>query len=160
MVDVVDKATRSRMMSGIRSKNTKPEILTRKALHRLGYRYRLDSKIKLDCQTREITPDVVLRKHQVAVFAHGCYFHKHSNCKLAYSDRKYSESWLKKFEKNIARDNRVTKELLDGGWRVAVVWECGTRNKKEFQNIITQLARFIKSGKGNYFESQYKSQKN
>ena len=144
------------MMAGIRSSNTKPEILTRRELHKLGYRFRLNSRIKLKSQVKEIKPDVLLRRHKVAVFTHGCYFHKHLNCKLAYSDRKYSELWIKKFEKNKERDKRVTQQLLGEGWRVAIVWECGTRNKEEFQKIICQLGHFIKSGKNNYYESQYR----
>jgi DNA mismatch endonuclease (patch repair protein) len=85
VVDIVDKVTCSKMMSGIRSSNIHPEILTRKALHSLGYRFRLDSKIE------KIKPDTVLRKHKVAIFTHGCYWHQHEGCKLAYSDRNYSD---------------------------------------------------------------------
>lgn len=133
MVDVVDKKTRSRMMSGIRSKNTKPEILTRKALHALGYRYKLDSKVG------KIKPDIVLQKHKVAIFAHGCYWHQHKGCMLAYSDRNYSKKWLKKFSDNKARDERVKKQLLGEGWRVVVVWECITRNEKKLKETIFKL---------------------
>ncbi len=138
------------MMSGIRSKNTKPETLTRKALHRLGYRFRLDSKIE------KIKPDIVLRKHKVAIFTHGCYWHQHEGCKLAYSDRNYSEKWKRKFDDNRQRDKRVLKQLLDDGWKVAVIWECSTRNTKEFEVIMEQLDRFIKSSKENFYESQYR----
>ncbi len=138
------------MMSGIRSKNTKPETLTRKALHRLGYRFRLDSKIE------KIKPDIVLRKHKVAIFTHGCYWHQHEGCKLAYSDRNYSEKWKRKFDDNRQRDKRVLKQLLDDGWKVAMIWECSTRNKKEFEVIMVQLDRFIKSSKGIFYESQYR----
>ena len=127
MVDIVDKATRSQMMSGIRSSNTKPEVLTRKALHKLGYRFRLDSKVG------KIKPDIVLRKHKVAVFTHGCYWHQHEDCKLAYSDRAYEEKWLKKFEANKQRDQRVLEQLKDQGWRVAVIWECATRDSSIFR---------------------------
>jgi len=108
-------------MSGIRSSNTKPELIVRKALHELGYRYRLDSKI------RKIKPDIVLRSHKVAVFVHGCYWHQHKGCKLAYSDRNYSDKWLKKFNDNKVRDQRVTEQLLEQGWRVVVIWECVTQ---------------------------------
>ena len=150
MTDVVDKKTRSRMMSGIRSSNTKPEILTRKALHKLGYRFRLDSKIG------KIKPDIVLRCHKVAVFTHGCYWHKHSGCKLAYSDRTYSDSWKKKFSDNLARDKRVVKTLLEEGWRVAVIWECATRNDSEFAITIKELEEFIHKKTPQYFESSYR----
>lgn len=150
MIDVVDKETRSRMMAGIRSTNTKPEIFTRKTLHRLGYRFRLGSKIG------KIKPDIVLRCHNVAVFVHGCFWHQHEGCKHAYSDRKRSDFWKKKFSDNRTRDERVAKELLSEGWRVAVIWECATRKPKVFEKEIGKIDRWIKSGKSQYFESDYK----
>ena len=150
MVDVVDKKTRSRMMSGIRSSNTKPEILTRKALHRLGYRFRLDSKVG------RIKPDIVLRRHRVAVFTHGCYWHQHDGCKLAYSDRHYSDKWKMKFGDNKQRDQRVLSQLRDEGWRVAVIWECTTRRNSEFEDAIKKLDEFIQISVGWYFETDYR----
>lgn len=150
MVDIVEKATRSRMMSGIRSKDTKPEILTRQALHKLGYRFRLSSKVG------RIKPDIVLRKHGVAIFTHGCYWHQHRGCKLAYADRVKSEKWKKKFEANVQRDHRVISQLTGDGWRVAVIWECATRESKVFQDVIKKLDAWIVSGKIHYFESAYK----
>jgi len=150
MMDVVDKATRSRMMSGIRSSNTKPEVLTRKALHRLGYRFRLNSKVG------KIKPDIVLCSYKVAVFTHGCYWHKHESCKLAYADRNYSDKWKKKFEDNRQRDKRVLDQLMAEGWRVAVIWECATREPDIFDVVINQLHGWIKSGTNQYFESDYR----
>jgi DNA mismatch endonuclease (patch repair protein) len=150
VIDIVDKQTRSRMMSGIRSKNTRPEILTRSALHSLGYRFRLDSKVG------KITPDIVLRKHKVAIFTHGCYWHQHEDCKLAYSDRNYSEKWIKKFDDNHQRDQRVLKQLLANGWKVAVVWECSTRDSDIFGDTINQLDSWIRRKGDDYFESRYK----
>lgn len=150
MVDIVDKLTRSRMMSGIRSSNTKPEILVRRALHRLGYRFRLDSKIG------KIKPDLVLRSHKVAIFCHGCYWHQHVGCKLAYSDRPRSDKWEKKFCDNIARDQRVKEQLLAEGWRVAVVWECATRDLQAFEELLKKLDLWIRTGKEQYFESDYR----
>ena len=150
MVDVVNRETRSRMMSGIRSSNTKPEILTRKALHKLGYRFRLGSKIG------KIKPDIVLRSRKVAIFTHGCYWHQHEGCKLAYSDRNYSDKWLKKFSDNKVRDTRVTEQLLEQGWRVAVIWECTTRESCVFDMEITKLNSWIKAGNSQYYESEYK----
>ena len=150
MTDIVDKATRSRMMSGIRSRNTKPEIITRKALHQLGYRFRLDSKIG------KIKPDIVLRKRKVAVFCHGCYWHQHKDCKLAYTDRHYSEKWQKKFTDNKNRDQRVVTQLLAEGWRVAIIWECVTRNTAEFDKAMKQLDSWIQSAEDNYYETGYR----
>lgn len=150
MADIVDKKTRSRMMSNIRSSNTKPEVLTRKALHRIGYRFRLASKVG------KINPDIVLRSHKVAVFAHGCYWHQHEGCKLAYSDRGYADKWKKKFEDNRLRDQRVLEQLLEQGWRVAVIWECATRDARVLEKEISKLNSWIKAGKSQYFESDYK----
>ncbi len=138
------------MMSGIRSSNTKPEVLTRKILHKLGYRFRLGSKIN------KIKPDIVLRHHKVAVFTHGCYWHQHDGCKLSYSDRNYSEEWRKKFRDNAARDQRVLEQLTEAGWRVAVVWECATRDVGIFKQVINQLDNWIKAGESQYFESEYR----
>jgi DNA mismatch endonuclease (patch repair protein) len=150
MVDIVDKATRSQMMSGIRSSNTKPEILTRKALHGLGYRFRLDSKIG------KITPDIVLRKWKIAIFVHGCYWHQHNGCKFAYSDRTYSDKWIKKFNVNHKRDQRVLKELKEQSWRVAVIWECATRDSNVFVEVINDLHNWIQSQDNQDFETRYK----
>ena len=150
MVDIVDKKTRSQMMAGIRSSNTKPEVLTRRALHQLGYRFRLDSKVG------KIKPDIVLRSRKVAIFTHGCYWHQHKGCKLAYSDREYSDKWKKKFEDNRQRDQRVLEQLTEQGWRVAVIWECVTREAEIFEGVIERLNQWIKTGNGQYFESNYK----
>ncbi len=150
IMDTVDKKTRSRMMSGIRSSNTKPEILVRKALHRLGYRFRLNSKVG------KIKPDIVLRSNKVAVLTHGCYWHKHDGCKLAYSDRNYSDKWKKKFEDNRQRDKRVLDQLTEEGWRVAVIWECATREAGAFEDVIEKLDAWIKAGDSRYFESDYR----
>ena len=150
MIDIVDKKNRSRMMSGIRSSNTIPEVLTRKALHRLGYRFRLDSRVG------KIKPDIILRRLKIAIFVHGCYWHQHKGCKLAYSDRSYSEKWKKKFDDNQKRDQRVLDKLTEEGWRVAVIWECATRDTEVFNDVITQLHTWILSQENQYFESQYK----
>ena len=150
MIDIVDKATRSRMMAGIRSRDTKPELIVRKALHRLGYRFRLDSKIG------RIKPDIVLSSRKVVVFVHGCYFHQHKGCSLAYSDRTYSQKWLDKFEANRQRDYRVNEELLSKGWRVAIIWECVTRNTSEFEKMVTQLNQFVLDHDVSFFESGYR----
>ena len=136
-------------MSGIRSGNTRPEVVTRKALHRLGYRFRLDSKVG------RIKPDIVLRRHRVAIFTHGCYWHQHEGCKLAYSDRDYSEKWKKKFSDNQRRDQQVLNKLIELEWRVAVIWECVTRKNSEFEVAISALNEFIQTGSSQYFETQY-----
>lgn len=149
MTDIVNSTKRSKIMSGIRSSNTKPEVLTRKALHRLGYRFRLDTKVG------KIKPDIVLPSRHVAVFVHGCYWHQHHGCKLAYSDRNYSEKWQKKFEDNRSRDIRVVDTLMKSGWRVAVIWECATRKKDVFTDVMNALHQWIQTGGTKYFESDF-----
>lgn len=149
MIDIVDKKKRSQMMAGIRSSNTKPEILTRTALHKHGYRYRLNSKIG------KIKPDIVLRSRKIAVFVHGCYWHQHKGCRLAYSDRKYSEQWKTKFKDNILRDQKVQEKLINEGWRVAVVWECATRDPGVFNDVINKVTNWIDLEKSMFFQSEY-----
>jgi DNA mismatch endonuclease (patch repair protein) len=118
MVDIVDKETRSRMMSGIRGKNTLPEITVRKYLHSKGLRYRLHVK------TLPGKPDLVLPKYRLALFIHGCFWHRHKGCRYATTPASNPEFWQKKFEANVQRDKEVTRQLKHAGWRVLVIWEC------------------------------------
>lgn len=121
MVDVVDKATRSRMMAGIRGANTKPEILLRRALHAAGFRYRLYAK-ELPGK-----PDMVFPRHNAVIFVHGCFWHCHSGCKWAANPSSNVEFWTQKLNGNVQRDIRNIESLRRLGWRVAQVWECATR---------------------------------
>lgn len=118
MADVVDRATRSRMMSGIRGTNTKPELIVRSFLHRHGLRFRL--------HIRELPgrPDVVLPKYRVAVFVHGCFWHRHEGCRYATTPRNNAAFWRDKLNGNVLRDARRRRELTRLGWRVFTVWEC------------------------------------
>lgn len=118
MTDVVDRATRSRMMSGIRGRDTKPEIIVRKYLHAAGLRFRLAPK------NLPGKPDIVLSKYRTVVFVHGCFWHRHDGCKYAAVPATNPAFWRKKFEDNVARDLRVRTLLEALGWRVIVVWEC------------------------------------
>ena len=151
-MDIVTPEKRSAMMAGIRSENTRPEILVRRSLHHLGYRYRLGSRVE------KTKPDIVLRKHKVAIFVHGCFWHQHESCKLAYSNRQYSDKWLIKFENNAKRDRRIIKELISSGWRVAVVWEYSTRNRDVLPVVIDRLNNFIRTQQQTYFEFDYHKQ--
>lgn len=124
-MDVVDAATRSRMMKGIRSKDTRPEITVRKYLHAQGFRYRLHSR-KLPG-----SPDLVLPRYRVAIFVHGCFWHRHQGCKYATNPANNAERWKLKFDTNTERDARKEATLRAAGWRVLVVWECELRHTPE-----------------------------
>lgn len=123
MTDIVDSQTRSRMMAGIRGKDTKPELTLRRSLHALGFRYRL--------HVRGIPgkPDLVLPKHRAVIFVNGCFWHRHPDCRYASTPSKRAEFWASKFAANVARDNAVRSTLLQDGWRVATIWECAMRSK-------------------------------
>jgi len=120
-MDVVDSATRSRMMAGIRSKDTKPEMTVRRYLHARGFRYRLHA--------RDLpgSPDLVLPKYRVAILVHGCFWHRHAGCRFATTPASNSEQWSAKFQANVVRDARKLASLREAGWRVIVVWECELR---------------------------------
>ena len=141
MVDVVDKATRSRMMSGIQGKNTKPEVLIRKALHAKGFRYSLHAK---DLPGK---PDIVMPKWRVAIFVHGCFWHVHG-CALSKMPANNAEFWEAKLTSNQHRDSTNKHELTALGWRTVVVWECATRGKTarlNFPHLIDRLAVWIRN---------------
>ena len=123
MVDVVDKATRSRMMSGIKGKNTKPEIRVRKVLHKAGYRFRLHGK------NLPGKPDIVLAKHKTVIFVHGCFWHGH-DCKYFKWPKTRPEFWRNKIEGNKTRDASQQEKLKNLGWQVKVIWECEVKNEK------------------------------
>ena len=138
-MDIVDKQTRSRMMSNIKGKNTKPEIVVRSMLHQKGFRFRLHDK-KLPGK-----PDIVLRKYRAVIFVHGCYWHRHVHCKLASTPKQNAKFWKQKFNDNVRRDSEVYYQLKVLGWRTAIIWECSTRDKTNIQNHIDTLANWIKS---------------
>lgn len=122
MVDVVSPGDRSRMMAGIRGKNTTPELIVRRLLFALGYRFRL--------HRRELpgAPDIVMVGRKVAVFVHGCFWHMHQGCRFARMPTTRSDFWRAKLEANVERDQRSVDRLRASGWRVLCVWECSTRN--------------------------------
>lgn len=118
MTDIVDSQTRSAMMAAIRGKNTKPEIVVRRFLHRLGFRFRLHRR---DLPGR---PDIVLPKYRTVVEVRGCFWHRHEGCPLAYMPKSNREFWEPKLNGNRERDRRNLRELARLGWRAIVVWEC------------------------------------
>ena len=117
MADVVDPATRSRMMAGIRGKNTRPELLIRKALHARGFRYRIH------CKDLPGNPDLCFPKYRAVIFVHGCFWHRCPRCALELP-KSNVDYWSEKFERNVERDRMKEAALLDRGGKVHTIWEC------------------------------------
>lgn len=124
MVDIVNTSTRSHIMASIRSADTKPEMVLRRLLHAGGLRYRLHAR------NLPGKPDIVFPGRNVAVFVHGCFWHRHPRCHWCTTPASNSEFWSAKFAENVKRDQRCVGDLLDLGWRVATVWECALRGQE------------------------------
>lgn len=139
LADTVDSQTRSRIMSRIRSRDTKPEMAIRRALHARGFRYRLHS--------RKVAgkPDLVLAGRRAVVFVHGCFWHRHPGCRHASTPSSRVDYWTAKFEANVARDARVREALLADGWRVAIVWECAMRGSGRVDMAADILAAWLRA---------------
>ena len=136
-MDIWSQEKRSQVMSKIRSKDTKPELLLRSALHQSGYRFRIHVK--------ELPgyPDIVLPKYLTVIFVHGCFWHQHNGCnegRIPHSNSKY---WEEKLLKNVQRDKRHQQELKSKGWKVIVVWECEI--EKELENVLASISNKLKS---------------
>lgn len=134
MTDIVDSRTRSRLMAGIRTRDTAPELAVRRIAHRMGLRFRLHRK---DLPGR---PDLVLPKHRLVVFVHGCFWHHHDGCPFAHVPKSRVEFWTQKFARNVRRDRRNEDALRRLGWRVAVIWECQAADDDAVQRT---LAAFV-----------------
>ena len=130
MVDTVTKEKRSWNMSRIKGKDTKPELIVRSMLHRMGYRFRLHRK---DLPGK---PDIVLPKYRTVIFVHGCFWHRHKRCKYAYNPKSRVEFWQNKFAGTIERDKRHRRQLKTLGWKVLVIWECQIKKLKTLGNKL------------------------
>lgn len=127
MTDIVEPHVRSRMMSGIKGKNSKPEVLVRRLLFAAGLRFRL--------HRRDLpgTPDIVLPGRRIAIFVHGCFWHAHSGCRYFKLPTTRPEFWSAKLQGNAERDQKSITSLMSLGWRVLCVWECATRELQDQQ---------------------------
>jgi DNA mismatch endonuclease (patch repair protein) len=138
-VDVFNKEKRSWIMSRVKNKDTKPEIIIRSIVHRLGYRFR---KNNLNLPGR---PDIVLTRHRKVIFVHGCFWHGHGQCKRASRPTTNKMFWNTKLDANIARDKSNIKILKALGWKSLIVWECQIKNQGK---LLSKLESFLKH-KGN-----------
>lgn len=140
-MDIVTSEQRSKNMSAIRSKNTKPEIYFRKLLFAEGYRYSLNSK------NIPGHPDIYLKKYNTAIFINGCFWHRHQGCKYAYMPKSRVEFWEKKFEANQKRDEKVRQELEERRIKRLVVWECTIKkmlgDSEIEKNIMENTEKFL-----------------
>ena len=127
------------MMSNIRRKDTSPERIVRSFLHGEGFRFRLHVR------GLRGNPDLVLRKHNAVIFVHGCFWHRHAGCRLAYNPKSRIDFWNEKFRQNVERDELVQSELRQAGWRIATVWECGLRSADGRSRNLKLLADWIRS---------------
>ena len=150
-MDIVDAATRSRMMSRIRGRNTLPERIVRRGLHAAGFRFRLHP------HGVPGTPDLVLPKYRAAILVHGCFWHRHANCRFATSPSTNSEKWEAKFRANVKRDHEVQSALAAAGWRVAMVWECSL-SRERVGSTLSRLERWLTSSRP-HFETRPNARK-
>jgi DNA mismatch endonuclease, patch repair protein len=120
--DQLTPLARSKLMGRIGPKDTTPELVVRRLLHRLGYRFRLH---RGDLPG---TPDIVFQGRRKVIFVHGCFWHRHSGCKAASTPKTRVDFWLRKFRENVARDAKSTAALEAEGWDVAIVWSCEIRD--------------------------------
>jgi DNA mismatch endonuclease (patch repair protein) len=122
MADFVSPEKRSKIMRGVKQADTKPEIRVRRALHAMGYRFRLHRK---DLPGR---PDIVLPRHHTALMVHGCFWHQHANCKDGRRPTSNTAYWSPKLERNVERDQEKMAALEALGWSVLTIWECETKD--------------------------------
>jgi len=139
MADIVSKEVRSKMMSGIKGKNTKPEILIRHRIFAMGFRYRL--------HVRDLPgkPDLVFPKYRAVIFVNGCFWHGH-DCHLFKWPNTNTDFWKDKILKNICNDSKKTDQLLVLGWRVFNVWECSIKNRMQYvDEVVFSIAKWLLS---------------
>ena len=133
-MDILTKERRSQVMSRIRGRNTKPEILVRRTAHALGLRFRLHRK------DLPGSPDIVFPARKRALFVHGCFWHRHAGCRLAYVPKSNEAFWSRKFERNVQRDQEAMDGLRRAGWWPVVIWECETKEA----DLAVRIDRLLK----------------
>lgn len=139
VTDTIDTDKRSEIMSRIRSRDTKPEMIVRRIAHRLGFRFRLHVK------DMPGSPDLVFPRHRAVIMVHGCFWHRHPGCRRASTPKTRKTYWEGKFQGNVVRDRRSQDALTDLGWRVMVIWECETRDQEA---VAARIRSFLGGGAG------------
>ena len=130
LADIVSREKRSAMMAAVRGKDTKPELVVRRLVHRAGYRFRLHRK------NLPGAPDLVLPSRRIAIFVHGCFWHGHLGCRYATVPKTRRAFWVGKIKANRLRDARAKRALQKSDWRVIVIWECDTRNAERLREVL------------------------
>lgn len=140
MADIVSAEIRSRMMSGIRGKDTRPEVLVRRGLHALGFRFRLH------VSDLPGTPDIVLPKFHAVILVNGCFWHGH-DCPLFRWPKSRRHFWRQKISRNRTVDSRAVRNLQQAGWRVMTVWECSIKGRSRLpaDKVVISVARWLRS---------------
>jgi DNA mismatch endonuclease (patch repair protein) len=133
MADRLTPQERSRNMSRVKGRDTKPELLVRSIVHRLGYRFRLHGK------RLPGSPDVVLPRHRKVIFVHGCFWHGHSGCRRAARPSTNREFWDRKIDGNIARDASNLEALRQAGWEVLVIWQCAMKDREHLKHTLSEF---------------------
>ena len=133
MTDTRTKAQRSRIMQSVRTSDTGPELIVRKILHRLGYRFRVN---RVDLPGR---PDIVLPSYRTTIFVHGCFWHGHG-CRKGRLPKSRLEYWGQKIARNVVRDTKVVSELECLGWQVIVIWQC---QLNDLHKVTEQLHKVL-----------------
>ena len=146
MTDFMTPDQRSQAMSKVKGSNTKPEKLIRSCLHRNGFRFRINSP------NLPGMPDIVLKKYNTIIFVHGCFWHNHKGCKKSKLPQTRTEFWKNKIAATVRRDQKNISDLVNQGWRIAVVWECGTKKKNDLESIISKLSEWMIEGESKRIE--------
>ena len=136
-MDHLSQEARSANMSRVRSSDTGPELKVRRLAHSMGLRFRL--------KRRDLpgTPDLVFPRYRLALFVHGCFWHRHAGCARSTVPKTRVSFWTKKFEKNIMRDKRVLQDLEELGWHVLIIWECELKDENRIRNQIREATQVI-----------------
>lgn len=155
MVDTLTTSRRSWNMSRIRSKNTRPEVTVRSILHRQGYRFTVNGPLNKSLPGK---PDIVFPKFKLAVFVHGCFWHRHKGCKFAYEPKSRVSFWTEKLRKNVERDIEVIAQLEEMDWHSLVIWECEVR--EDPKSVVKKFKELIRAQSQKPFQGKvYNGQK-